>query len=149
MASAVDMSLKNTMAMPVFSYEPKDTASQRWVRWLARFDNYLEAAAIEKPECKKAMLLHLIGEELYGIYDTLTVADPGTGETVYDCAKKALSNFFLPKTNIEFELYKFRQAEQQPGEDLDTFYTNLKQFAINFEFTNTDAEIKSQIIQKT
>ena len=148
MASAVDLSLTNTMAMPVFSYEPKDTASQRWVRWLARFDNYLEAAAIEKPERKKAMLLHLIGEELYGIYDTLTVADLGTGETVYDCAKKALSNFFLPKRNIEFELFKFRQAEQQPGEDLDTFYTNLKQLAINCEFTNTDAEIKSQIIQK-
>ena len=75
------------------------------------------------------------------------MADPGTGETVYDCAKKALSNFFLPKRNIEFELFKFRQAEQQPGEDLDTFYTNLKQLAINCEF-NTDAEIKSQIIQK-
>ena len=75
------------------------------------------------------------------------MADPGTGERVYDCAKKALSNFFLPKRNIEFELFKFRQAEQQPGEDLDTFYTNLKQLAINCEF-NTDAEIKSQIIQK-
>ena len=92
-----------------------------------RFDNYLVASGIDKPERQKAMLLHMIGKELYDIFFTLKEPTAEAGETVYDVAKKALNRFFWPKKNVEFELFNFRQAQQLPNEDLDTCYARLKQ----------------------
>ena len=143
------MSVTTELNMPMFSYEPKDTASIRWMRWSNRFDNYLVASGIDKPERQKAMLLHMIGEELYDIFFTLKEPTAEAGETVYDVAKKALNSFFSPKRNVEFELFNFRQAQQLPNEDLDTYYARLKQLSLNCEFSNPEKEIKSQIIQKT
>ena len=142
------MAVESSLVLQTFHYEPRDTAAQRWTRWLPRLENFLLAAAIEKPERQKAMLLHHIDDELFAIYSTLTVPPPGDQQTVYTCAQQALTNFFSPKRNVEFELFRFRQAEQQVGEDLDSFYSRLKQLAINCNFQNQDAELKSQIIQK-
>ena len=130
--------------------EPKHDAPQRWSRWIDRFDNYLLATAIDKPPRQRAMLLHLIGEELYGISKTLKENKPDHDkqETVYDTAKVALTEYFSPKLNTEYEVFNFRESTQLPGEDLDTFYSRLKQLAVNCGFANTDGEIKSQIIQK-
>ena len=84
--------------VPMFQYEPRDTASQRWVVWADRFDNYLIASGIEKPPRQRALLLHMIGEELYSIFKTLKEAEPDVSknETVYDTAKAALTSFFAP-----------------------------------------------------
>ena len=49
------------LSMPMFVFEPKDTAGQRWPRWLGRFDNYLKATGIYTAERQRAMLLHMIG----------------------------------------------------------------------------------------
>ena len=55
--------------------------------------------------------------------------------------------YLLPKKNVEFEIYKFRQTKQEVNESLDTYYTKLKQLAKYCEFDNIEKEIKSQIIQ--
>ena len=78
------------LVMPPFEFEPKDSSAQRWTKWISRFDNYLLAVDISDPKRQKAMLLHMVGEELYNIFQTLQVADPGINETVYDKAKAAL-----------------------------------------------------------
>ena len=138
------------MSMPMFVLEPRDTAALRWAKYVDRFDNFLEAAGIEKPSRKKAMLLHHIGEDLYNVYQTLVVRDPVGDETVYDVTKEVLTGHFAPERNREFELFQFREASQGADEDLDSFYARLQQLARNcgFDATNRDSEIKSQIIQK-
>ena len=108
----------------------------------------MEASGIDKPKRQKAVLLHLIGEDLYTIYKTLTVPTPRETESVYDTAKKALGDYFAPKCNVEFEIFTFRQAVQEPGEDLDSYYAQLRQLVKNCNFDNPESEIKSQIIQR-
>ena len=127
-------------SMSVFVYEPRDTAAQRWTVWIDRFEIYLVAADITKPARQRAMLLHMIGEALYGIFRTLKEPTPQDGETPYDTAKKALVNFFVPQMNLEFEIWKFRESKQETGENLDTFNARL--------FEDPDKEIKSQLIQR-
>ncbi|XP_052792278.1 uncharacterized protein K02A2.6-like [Mya arenaria] len=68
-------------------------------------------------------------------------------EETFDAAKQALTKYFAPKKSIEFEVYKFRQAKQEPHENLDSFHTRLRKLGEHCEFANTDKEIKSQIIQ--
>ena len=131
---------------PLFQAEPRHTAATRWQVWLSRFDNLLVAMAIEDNTRKRAMLKHYIGEEFHMLLGTL----PDSGKVdEYDKAKTALTNYFIPKKNTEYEIFfYFRQSKQEPGESFDAFYSRLRRLSVNCEFTNCDAEIKSQIIQK-
>lgn len=62
-------------------------------------------------------------------------------------AVTALTNYFEPKKNVAFEEYQFREAKQNPAEQIMTHNTRLVQLAKTCKFTDTDREIKSQIIQ--
>lgn len=90
----------------------------------------------------KALLLHIAGERVYDIYDTLAAEDDKYADT-----KQKLSGYFSPKKNIQYQVYIFRKATQEPGENLDGYHTRLRMLAKNCEFANVDAEIKTQIIQ--
>jgi hypothetical protein len=83
---------------------------------------------------KKAMLLHYVGEEVNEIFETLEVQAPDDDEDVFTKAEKALKNYFTPQKNLEFEVYKFRQAKQLPGENISAYFTRLKQLAKYCEF---------------
>ena len=88
---------------------------------------------------KKALLLHFAGPIVHDIYETLS---PDTIGDNYADTLKVLNDYFLPKKNVEFEIYKFRQTKQEVNESLE-----LKQLAKYCEFDNIEKEIKSQIIQ--
>ena len=128
------------------------TLAARWTRWTTRFENLMTAMNVTAPARKKAMLLHLAGEGVYGIYDGLIVpdvpvdADP-TENNVYIAARKALDDHFSPKKNADFEIYNFRLAKQLQHETVDTYHARLRSLAKYCQFTDTDKEIKSHIIQ--
>lgn len=67
----------------------------------------------------------------------------------YADTKQKLSGYFFPKKNIQYQVYMFRKAIQEPGENLDSYVTRVRMLAVkkNCEFANVDAEIKAQIIQ--
>jgi len=118
--------------------------SIRWTKWLGRFKNVLIALAITAPERQRALLLHYVGDQTLDIFETL----PETGgEKDFKKAVDALSAYFAPKQNIEYEVYKFRQATQQLQETIDGFHTRLQQLATTCEFHAKDREVKTQIIQ--
>ena len=93
---------------------------------------------------KRALLLHYAGEEINDIFETL----PDTGEEKnYQAAIDALNAHFAHTANLEFSIYCFGQAKQQPNETLNTFHTRLQQLAMPCSFTDNDKEVKTQIIQ--
>ena len=96
---------------------------------------------------QKALLLHYMGDETNDIFDTLTVPDPTDDQTTMSVAIQALTDHFAPKQNIEYEIYKFRQAQQHKDEEFSTFLTHLRQLSINCNFHEVDRELKTQIIQ--
>ena len=76
---------------------------------------------------KKALLLHLAGDALYDVYDGLVIpAIPDDADAAvtnvyrYTVVKKALDDHFSPAKNAEFEIYNFRLARQQVGENIDS-----------------------------
>ena len=91
---------------------------------------------------KKALLLHSAGVGVKKIHKTLAIEDPTGDDNVYSKTEHALHNYFIPKKNIEYEIFNFRQEKQKSSESLD-FYT----LACHCEFHDVNREIKSQIIQ--
>ncbi len=92
------------------------------------------------------MMLHLAGEEVMDLFDTLTVAEPQEGENVYDLAQTALCDHFKPVQNSEYQVYMFRQSKQEKSETLNQYFGRLKSIAASCQFTEVDKEIKTQII---
>ena len=58
-----------------------------------------------------------------------------------------LNTYFLPKKNVAYEIYVFRQAKQDDNESIDSYCSRLRKLSATCEFTNVDFEIKTQIIQ--
>ena len=74
---------------------------------------------------------------------------PDTGEADnYQQAVAALNNYFIPKKNTNYEIFKFREAVQQSSETLNQFSARLRELAQTCNFHSVDNEVKSQIISK-
>ena len=138
-------------AIPVFEQFDVDTninsLSSRWEDYIDRYNDYCLAFDIKNPERKKALLLHSAGVGVKKIHKTLAIEDPTGDDNVYSKTEQALNNYFMPKKNIEYEIFNFRQEKQKPSESLDSYYTRLKTLACHCEFHDVNREIKSQIIQ--
>ena len=116
--------------------------SQRWKSWKRRFETYLIALNITDDKQKRALLLYQAGQETQEIFDTLTE----TGED-YKTALAKLDDYFLPKKNVDYETFQFRQASQKSDETVDQFVTRLRRLAVHCEFPDLDRELKSTVIQ--
>ncbi|XP_077869854.1 uncharacterized protein LOC144362502 [Saccoglossus kowalevskii] len=117
-------------ALKPFNPIPPETATVRWERWIARFDNYLVAKNITQDARKRAFLFHLAGKEVFEIHLGLEQAEDET----YVQLKTKPSEYFAPKRNVEYEVFVFRQASQLPPETLDKFAARIRQLAKNCEF---------------
>ena len=87
---------------------------------------------------QQGLLLTYVGETANDIFDTLH----------YAAAVESLTRFD-PSTNKDMEIYEFRQITQESGEAINEFYRRLKEKSSSREFTNAEAEIRTQIIHKT
>ena len=137
MAVRVDVSL-----LPPFDPVSDPTSlSQRWKAWRR---TYIAAVGVTGGKQKRALLLYQAGAATQELFDTLS--DTGR-EDDYNTAIQKLEEYFIPKTNVDFEIFQFRQAAQKDDETMDQFVTRLHTLAVHCEFTDLDKELKSTIIQ--
>ena len=138
------------LALPnfaVFDVHSDGAVDTRWKKWLARFRNFLLALAVDNAKRQRAFLLHYVGESVNEIFETLPDTDAGEDENPFEKAVTALTNYFTPKKNREYEEYVFRKAKQESDENISAFHTRLRRLAMTCEFADTDREIKTQIVQ--
>ena len=96
---------------------------------------------------KRALLLHYAGKATNEIFDTLPDTTQGEGEDMFDKAVQALTDYFTPRQNREYEIYVFRHAKQESNESISAFHRRLTQLAVTCEFADVDRETKTQIVQ--
>ena len=132
---------------PVKEFDPKgdpSTVSQRWQKWKKSFIYFLNATGIHNDNQKRATLLHLVGEEVQDIFETL-----GEVGTTYDEAITKLDSHFDIKRNIPYERCVFHETEQEVGESIDSYVTRLKKLTLYCEYeAATEDEIRDQVIAK-
>ena len=134
-------------AFPEFDVSETSTQATRWKKWLSRFRNLLVAMNVTNKPRQRALLLHYAGAATTEIFDTLPNTTVGEGGDPLEKAVQALTNYFTPKQNREYEIYVFRQAKQESNETISAFHTRLRQLAVTCEFGDVDREIKTQIVQ--
>jgi hypothetical protein len=117
--------------------------SKSWEQYVKRFEYYLKATGINKDAQKKALLLHVSGNEVQDIYETL----PEHG-TRYDDVVETLSNYFKRNKNISYERYLFRKTKQGETEITDNFIVRLSKLAVSCEFAGDQKNdmIRDQIV---
>ena len=125
---------------PFDPFSDPSSLSQRWKIWTKRFQTYIAAMNITNDKQKRALLLYQAGEATQEIFETL----PETGED-YATAQAKLDEYFSPKKNVDYQVFQFRQAVQQPGETVDQFVTRLRKLAATCEFGDVAKEIKSAV----
>ncbi len=85
-------------SFPPFNPDVDPTlVSQRWLKWIQRFTNFITALDIKDKKRQCALLLHYTGEKVYDIFDTLTK----TGQD-FETAVAKLTAHFTAKKNIDF-----------------------------------------------
>ncbi|XP_068675612.1 uncharacterized protein [Montipora foliosa] len=132
---------------PEFDVSETSTQAARWKKWLSRFETLLVAMNVTNKKRQRALLLHYAGEATNEIFDTLSNTTAGEGQDPFDKAVEALTNYFTPRQNREYETYVFRQAKKENNVSISAFHTRLRQLAITNEFADVDREIKTQIVQ--
>ena len=137
-------------AFPTFDTTDTSNLAPRWRKYVQRYENRATALNITNADCKLALLLDYAGEAVYDDFQTLVVSGPEADNPrdIYARSFEALNELYAPKIQVEYKRFNFREATQLHDENLDQFVTRLKKLAAPCDFTNKDAEIKSQIIQK-
>lgn len=103
-------------ALPAFSeFDVSETSTQatRWKKWLSRFRNLLVAMNVTNKPRQRALLLHYAGAATNEIFDTLPNTTVGEDDDPLEKAVQALTTYFTPKQNREYEIYVFRQARKK------------------------------------
>ena len=99
--------------------EDVNSLSTKWTQYVSRFENVCVAYEITDPNRKCALLLQSAGENVQNIFDTLTINSPTGSQTKYTL--DALNEHFIPKRNLEYELFMFRSGKY---ETLNQFQTH-------------------------
>ena len=102
-----------------FDVDSDGVVDTRWKKWLARFRNLLLALDVDNAKRQRALLLHYAGENVNEIFETLPDTDPGEDEDPFEKAVTALTNYFTPKKNREYEVYVFRKTMQESDESIN------------------------------
>lgn len=122
----------------------------RWERWKRALYIYLDAAAIDKSEKKRASLLHFGGLELQEIFYNIPDANVPTAEgvDVFKIAVDKLDGYFTPKQSKVYERHLFRLIKQEPDEKFEKFLVRLRQQSDKCQFKDKDDQIIDQITEK-
>ena len=125
---------------------PAHVVAIRWQKWKRSFQFYTEGQQITDSARRRALLLHYAGTTVQDIYETLE--EDETENDVYQRCVDALNEHFQTEPNIPFERYTFWQMAQKGSETIDQFAARLRQQAKFCSFSDTDDQIRDQIIEK-
>jgi hypothetical protein len=133
-----------SMLSPPKPFVIEGDLKSKWKQWKQRFQLYMTATESDKKsdEIKKALLLHCVGEEILGIFNTLNKDDAN-----YEDSLKALEDYFMPKSNVTVERHNFYMRTQSESEDFNSFYNDIKKLVVNCDFANMkDDMIRDRIV---
>ena len=118
--------------------------SENWRRWKQRFNIFSLASGLSGKDTKvqAATFLHVAGPEALEVYNTFTWDDDDDKSKVNKITEK-FDQYCNPRKNITWERHKFNTRNQQPGETIDQYVTDLKTKAQTCEF----AQLKDSLIR--
>ncbi|XP_026725610.1 uncharacterized protein LOC113492342 [Trichoplusia ni] len=110
-----------------------DVSKDNWGTYVDRLDQYFIANNV-KSELKIATLITVVGNSAYELMVNLcTPVKPAT--KTYDELVAVMKGHLNPKPSMLAERFKFRQRIQKPGENVATYFSELKRLSKDCSFT--------------
>ena len=122
--------------------------AENWRQWRQRFDIFSLATGLSEKSDKvqSATLLHVAGPTALEVYNTFTWDEEGDEQKVNKILQK-FENYCKPRKNITWERHVFNTRNQQTGESIDQYVTDLKIKARSCEFGELhDCLIRDRIV---
>ena len=125
---------------------------ENYRKFKQQFQIYLTAAGISnsEEEVKCATLLHVIGPDAIEIFNTFRWNQEGDTRGDDKKLDKVLSKFekyCSPKSNLTYERHQFNTRNQNDGESIDSYVTELRILSKSCEFGDlTDSLIKDRLV---
>ena len=118
--------------------------AENWRRWKQCFEIFSLASGLSEKDAgvQAATFLHVAGPEALEVYNTFSWAANGDKNKV-DKIMEKFDQYCNPRKNVTWERHKFNTRNQQPGETIDQYVTDLKTKAQTCEF----AELKDGLIR--
>ena len=137
------MATSEIHSLPTFDTRAENV-SMRWKKWKRAFNLYITAKNYTNDDRKVATLLYMSGFEVQELYYSIV----GDEQKNYKQCVEVLDNHFIPKSNVIFERYEFRQMNQDANETVDQFVCRLRKKAETCNFDDVDNVIRDQLIDK-
>ena len=105
--------------------------------------NYEIASGLaeKQPAVKSATLAVIMGKERFQILQNLAQTEEQRNSSTE--VTNRLHEYFLPRSNVIYERYKFNTRYQAANQSIDEYVTNLRHLAASCEFSN----LKDQLIR--
>ena len=110
-------------------------------RYIKRFELLCDSLKITGDKQKLSLLLTLIGDNTYEIYENL----PQDTLITYRQAVDAFNEDFKSQFSLSYEIFTFRKMDQRTDETTQQFFVHLHEQLLKCEFADKDKEIKQQI----
>lgn len=127
-----------------------ENQGEKWEQWRKSFTYYAAAVGVNNQEQRKNLLLHVAGQDLQKIFETLSFGTDANGAPIvpnYEQVVAKLNEYFTPKRNVTFERHVFRKAAQSADETTDDYVMRLRQLVLYCEYGDkTDEFLKDQFI---
>ena len=111
--------------------------AEKWRRWKQRFDIFSLTSRLSTKDTKiqPATCFHMAGTEALEIYNTFNWESDDDKSKVDKITEK-FDKYCNPRKNITWERHKFNTRNQQVGETIDQYVTDLKMKAQTSKFAN-------------
>ena len=134
------------MASALPTSEPMTTQgnlAENWKFFKQMWRNYEIASGLAKkqPTVKSATSAVVMGKECFQILQNLALTEEQRNSSTEVINR--LDEYFLPRSNVIYERYKFNARDQAANESIDKYVTNLRHLAASCEFGN----LKDQLIR--
>ena len=109
-----------------------DNLTTAWKSWKTAWKRYEIATGVHKQEgiVRVSTLLSIIGEDGVKVHDTFTWNEDENADDISQVLKK-FDEFCTPRTQVIYERYRFNNRNQEPGENISTYLTELRTIAKN------------------
>ena len=109
--------------------------AENWWRWKQRFEVYMVASGENSKgdEVKAATFLQRAGPEALEVFNTLSF-DNTCDEKKLDKRVEKFKAYCIPRKNVTWERHVFNIRNQQPGETVNQYVTDLRNKAKTCEF---------------
>jgi hypothetical protein len=132
---------------PFITSSDVNETAVRWAKWKKDIERQFRFFGLADPSLKRDGLIIYGGQCIADLEDYLPDLTPEENEDTYAQLIRKLDKHFLPRKNKDYARFQFGNLSQQTYENMDQYYTRIRETAKKCEFANEDEAVRDHLIK--